>query len=101
MAGGVAKNHKQWEKFTDNKWVLDMAKGLPIELSQIPTQLAIPDSAQTEPLRDRALKDQIDLMLQQGIVETTFPSERAYVSHMFLKEKADGSYRPILNTYLI
>lgn len=97
MAGGVAKNHKQWEKFTDNKWVLDMAKGLPIELSQIPTQLAIPDSAQTEPLRDKALKDQIDLMLQQGIVETTFPSERAYVSHMFLKEKADGSYRPILN----
>ena len=68
-----------------------------IELYTIPEQGEIPDSAVSNPTKDALLGEQIDLLLQTGVVEPAYPSDRAYVSHMFLRPKSDGSYRPILN----
>ena len=74
-----------------------MVKGLAIELYALPFQTSIPDSAPAQEDKDVLLGEQIQLMLQQGIVEPASPSSRAYVSHMFLRPKTDGSFRPILN----
>jgi hypothetical protein len=74
-----------------------MVRGLVIELESLPVQFEIPDSAATDPEKDALLGGQIDLLLQQGIIEPAFPSDRAFVSHMFLRPKPDGSFRPILN----
>ena len=84
IAGGVGVHYRNWHAFTKNKWVLDMVKGLPIELSELPHQCIIPDSAQSDPVKDKALQEQIDLMLQQQIIEPASHSPRAYVSHMFV-----------------
>mgnify|MGYP001067850866 CR=1 FL=1 len=74
-----------------------MVKGLTIELAALPTQETIPDSASHNPGLNALLSEQINIMLTQKIIEPAMPSSRSFVSHMFLRPKADGSYRPILN----
>jgi hypothetical protein len=74
-----------------------MVKGLTIELAAIPTQETIPDSASHNLGLNALLLEQINIMLTQNIIEPAMPSSRSFVSHMFLRPKADGSYRPILN----
>lgn len=86
-----------WPNFTSDRWVLDMVCGLAIELGSMPSQLLAPDSAPKDPTRDALLGAQIDTMLEQGILEPAYRTERAFVSHMFLRPKTDGKYRPILN----
>ena len=97
QAGGVGRAAHIWHLFTPDKWVLDMVKGLTIELAALPTQEAIPDSTSHNPGLNALLSEQIDIMLKQNIIEPAMPSPRSFVSHMFLRPKADGSYRPILN----
>ena len=86
-----------WPRFTSDQWVLDMVTGLSIELQSIPVQVEIPDSASSNSEKDALLHTQIGEMLQQGILEPAFPSRRAFVSHLFLRPKSNGTFRPILN----
>lgn len=74
-----------------------MVKGLKLELLEPPVQHYIPDSASNSPQKDEILRLEIQKLLAQNIVEPAFPSSRAFVSHLFLRDKADGSHRPILN----
>ena len=96
-AGGTGRAAHKWHLFTSDKWVLDMVKGLTIELAALPTQETIPDSTSPKPGINELLSEQIDIMLRQGIIEPAMHSSRSFVSHMFLRPKTDGSYRPILN----
>jgi len=86
-----------WHEYTSDRWVLDMVEGLPVDLTTLPTQTLYPDSACTDLEKDHILSMEIQKLLNQGILERAQPSDRAFVSHMFLKQKANGSYRPILN----
>ena len=96
-AGSVTRTANSWYQYTSDKWVLDMVHGLTIDLFAIPVQTVIPDSACRDPNKDAVLKGQIDKLLVEGIIETAYHSSRAFVSHMFLRPKSDGTYRPILN----
>ena len=97
QAGGVSRQAHMWSQFTQDKWVLDMVRGLSVELESLPSQHEIPDSASLSPEKDIQLNTQIEEMLAQGILEPAFHKDRAFVSHMFLRPKPDGKYRPILN----
>ena len=73
-----------------------MVKGMTVDLHSLPIQGEIPDSC-ANPDKDIIMGQQVDLLLEQGIIEPAVPNPRAFVSHMFLRPKSDGSFRPILN----
>ena len=74
-----------------------MIKGLPIELAALPVQYTVPESATHNVELNLLMSEQIQSMLKQGVLEHATPSHRSFVSHMFLREKPDGTHRPILN----
>jgi hypothetical protein len=93
----VTRRADTWYQYTSDKWVLDMVHGLTIDLLMMPEQSVLPDSTCRDPEKDAILAEQIALLLSQGIIEPAYHSGRAFVSHMFLRPKSDGTYRPILN----
>ena len=97
MAGGLGRAASNWTQYTSDKWVLDTVTGLAIDLEALPVQLRQPDSRCADPVKDAILYQEILKLLEHGILEDAFPSDRAFVSHMFLREKSNGTFRPILN----
>ena len=46
---------------------------------------------------NKTLKHTIEEMKSQRVVEEAEPSNRCFVSHLFLRPKKDGDFRAILN----
>lgn len=93
-AGGVSKKTSEWEKITNNVWVIQMVKGVRIELLCLPPQSVEPTS---DTGNEANLTGKISEMLEQGVIEKASKSSRRFVSHLFLRPKKDGTFRPILN----
>ena len=96
-AGGTAACRQAWRSITQNKWVLDMISGASIELTQFPPRSPEPESASLSLKANVNKRKQLRHMLDTGLIEEAMRSDRTFVSHLFFKEKANGSFRPILN----
>lgn len=95
IAGGVTGKAKEWAAVTNNQWVRSMVKGVKLELTGVPHQTHHPVSRDTE--GGKILTDKVGEMLAQGVIERAEPADRMFVSHLFLRPKKDGDFRPILN----
>ena len=72
-----------------------MVRGVRLELTGLPHQSHFPvsrDKGEAGPLTDKVAQ-----MLEQGVIEQTVACKRMFVSHLFLRPKKDGDFRPILN----
>ena len=99
MAGGASKCVHNWRSMIGDKWVCDMVEGITLELTGLPGQTVWPDSTSMSTAKNDALRGQVQNMLHQGSIEVAYTSNRAFVSHLFLREKSNGDsgHRPILN----
>ena len=72
-----------------------MVRGVKLELTGMPYQTQYPVSRDKG--NEGALDRKVAEMAEQGVIEEASVSKRMFVSHLFLRPKKDGDFRPILN----
>ena len=92
---------------TSDKVILDMVKGYHITLThdQFPLQLRPPKSIKFTDWESNLMDQEINTLLQKGVIEEANHSHGEFLSNVFLRPKKDGSFRMILNlrisTYML
>jgi hypothetical protein len=71
--------------------------GVPHRLSGTPQQNETPIWPTFSKSQEKCLKQEIQKLLEKRAIEKTFPSPDQFLSFLFLREKKDGSQRPIIN----
>ena len=87
---------KEWQKITDNPFVLKCITGYKLHFNRPVTQNPVPITNILVNEQDR-YRDAIGLSIQKGAVETCTPCHDQFLSTYFLAPKPHGSYRFILN----
>ena len=86
----------QWMIITNDQEILNLIRGWDIPFIEPPRETLCQNSFIS--MDDHALIDQeISEMLEKGAIQKTSYAEGQVLSSLFLREKKDGSQRPILN----
>ena len=72
-----------------------MVRGVKIDITGMPSQTILPISKDEGD--ENILEWKIGDMLEQGVIEEASEGIKCFVSHLFLRPKKDGDFRPILN----
>lgn len=98
--GGRLQNYiHNWEKITNDQWVLDTIKnGLKIEFMQIPKFAGIKQT-RVHPERLNVLLGEVETLLEKGVIEPvpTQEIQEGFYSTFFLVTKKNGQVRPVIN----
>ena len=95
-AGNITNCLDAWRTITDNEDILETVRGLPVELEISRTaELAYPSYPHSRDLN--ALQSEISNLLRKGVITTCALEPGSVISPIFLREKADGKHRLILN----
>ena len=97
LAGRLAQYVINWERITQDRWVLQAIKGYQLELIQTPWQSKPMPEINSSAEEKGKISEEIKELLSKGaIVETTI-SQKSFVSQIFLVEKKEGGKRPVIN----
>ena len=95
-AGQVANYLIAWSNITKDREILAYVQRVAIELTEVPDQSTVPIS-NFQPHELHIVEEAISQLIQKGVVRKVPRIEGKYVSKIFLRPKADGSQRLILN----
>ena len=95
-AGQVAKHVAVWSGITRDKEILDYIPGVRIDLTEIPNQTTAPVS-KFQSHEHHLVDEAISKLVEKGVISKVPQGKGQYVSKIFLRPKADGSQRLILN----
>ena len=97
LAGRLAQYISNWQKITQDRWVLQAISGYHLELTRVPWQ-SKPMPEITCSLEEQGkISEEIKELLSKGaIVEATI-SKESFVSQIFLVEKKEGGQSPVIN----
>ena len=87
----------EWRKITSDPSVLDIVKGMHIELTDFPKQKIPPKPLSLTPPEINAANDQIQKLLEKKAIVETVREPGDFVSNVFLTPKQDGGFQMILN----
>ena len=84
---------------TSDKVILGMVKGCHITFThdQFPLQLRPPQSIKFTDWESSLMDQEINALLQKGVIEEANHSHGEFLSNVFFRPKKDGSFRMILN----
>ena len=84
---------------TSDKVILGMVKGCHITFThdQFPLQLRPPQSIKFTDWESSLMDQEINTLLQKGVIEEANHSHGEFLSNVFLRPEKDGSFRMILN----
>lgn len=88
--------YQQWRKITNDPAILNLVRGWDIEFHTSPRENSQNKTAMSG-LERKAVDEEIQSMLSKGAIEKTGYAPGQVISSLFLREKKDGSLRPILN----
>ena len=95
-AGQVAKHIAAWHGITKDKKILGYVQGVEIDLTEVPNQNMAPVSKfQFHELQ--AVDEAVSKLIKKEVIKKVPRTTGQYVSNIFLRPKADGSHRLILN----
>jgi len=97
LAGRLAQFITNWEKITQDGWVLQAIKGYQLELVQPPWQLRPMPAINCSVEESKMISTEIGELMSKGAVVETTPSQGSFVSQIFLVEKKEGGQRPVIN----
>ena len=97
VGGRLRFFHRKWLQVTSDPAVLDIVKGMHIELNDIPCQHKPPKPLKLSFPEIQAANDQIEKLLAKNAIVPTVREPGDFVSNVFLTPKRDGGYRMILN----
>ena len=95
--GGRLKHFiAQWERITNDVEVLNIVKGWEIPFLETPSQSHI-TKIHMSTGEKQIINLEIEELINKGAIRKTHPIQGQFISSLFLREKKDGSQRPILN----
>lgn len=101
MGGRLSLFTQQWDILGGDKWVLEtISQGYKIEFTSAPPsgEGGRPTPIPTDPVQQAALEGEVSALLaKRAIVEVSGEAGPLFRSSLFLTQKRDGSWRPILN----
>ena len=96
--GGSIKLHlHKWKELTSNMEVISTVSGMPVNTA---SNLPIINKYQY-PFNDKEdafIESEIQNLLKKGAIGNSSHELGEFISPIFLREKSDGGYRPILNS---
>ena len=95
-AGQVANYLSAWSNITQDQEILVYVQGVAIDLTEVPAQSAVPVS-KFQPHEFHIVEEALSQLIEKGVIRKAPQIEGKYVSKIFLRPKADGSQRLILN----
>ena len=90
----------QWMMLTQDPWVLQTIQGHHIEFMSPPVQHSWPGMPSLPPPQEKVLDQEMkELLAKKAIhqVLTHIPSNRGFISSIFIVPKKDGGNRPVIN----
>ena len=98
VGGRIKQCLENWEKITQDRNILEVVKGYRIEWIQTP----VLGNKSFSPKFSKQETDQINVEVgkmieKNAIVDITMVGEEVFLSHIFLREKKDGGFRPVFN----
>jgi hypothetical protein len=97
LAGRVQLAQANWAKLTQDPTILRMVEGCQIEFIETPPK-GLRAHEPTMSQSERHLVDlEVEKLLQKGAVVRAPDTDTKFLGHLFLRQKKDGSQRPIFN----
>ena len=99
IAGRLTLFSNNWERVTQDQWVLATIQGYRLELLREPVQLRYPRETISSSEEQSLIHEEIKKLLQKGAITKLLPSEaqQGFYSNLFLVPKKDGGMRPVIN----
>ena len=88
---------KNWEKVTTDPSVLSIVEGIKIPFLRRPRQHKVPKQIRHTPSEHQRIKEEVEKMLRKGAIEKAKPTQKQFISNLFLVPKKDGGTRPVIN----
>jgi ribonuclease HI len=99
--GGILRSYwKRWEEENAHAWVVGVLReGYRVRFETRPALSPCPTnpSGYGDPAKNEILADQISKLVEKGAVEHVTNPGSGYYSRVFLRPKASGGWRPILD----
>jgi len=96
-AGRIQEFFANWQNITSDRTVLDMVKGCTLEFATYPHHPCQPKEINFSSRECLAIKIELQRLLDKGIIITSEHETCEFISTIFVRPKADGSFRLILN----
>ncbi|MCG8045740.1 MAG: hypothetical protein JAY75_18865 [Candidatus Thiodiazotropha taylori] len=98
VAGNISQCYEQWLKLTSDKLILDTVKyGYEIEFMSEPCDMCNRSEIYFNDKEKDIVRDLLSKLYDKRVIEESVHEEGEIISHIFIRPKADGSYRLILN----
>ena len=97
QGGQISEHINQWAKLSSDRWILDNVLGVEIPFVAIPEQVKRPRPIKLSQTESDFVDEEIEVMVEKGIVEKVEPLEGQVISNIFLRPKKDGRFRFILD----
>ena len=97
VGGRTAYFYSNWEKITNDQWILEAISGYHLEFLSSPHQRKWPKQHVLEEEKSEALEKELEALIQKEAVSKVQQPEGSFVSPMFPVPKGDGSRRPIID----
>ena len=98
VGGRLQFFQKNWEKISQDEWILETMSGCRVEFMSPPHQGREPAFIQQDEEKSRALDAELEKLIAKEAIEPVYtPSQATFISPMFVVPKSDGSWRPVLN----
>lgn len=88
---------RNWSLLTSDAWVLQTVQGFQLEFSQIPAQRLRPWPLQFTRDQISLIDAEVSELLRKGAIVPASLHPQGFLSNIFLVEKQDGGYRPVIN----
>ena len=97
FAGRIKFFVKEWQKITNDPWILQTVEGYKLELFQEPVQISVPNPIAFSDSEKELIQDEINQMLEKGAICEVHQSQCRFLSNLFLVAKKGGGQRPVIN----
>ena len=97
IAGRVRQARVNWGKLTRDPTILEMVDGCQIKFMSNPQQLLTIQAPRLSLSEQHLVHIEIRKLVQKGAVVAASRNETRFLGHIFLRQKKDGSQRPIFN----
>ena len=84
-------------KLTSDPQILELVEGYQIPFSSEPKQTKLPNSVHLTKKEESLIDLEIQAMLRTGAIRMVDKSQNQFLSPIFLVEKKDSGYRPVIN----
>jgi len=97
IAGSIKNHLGEWGKLTNDPTILSAVSGYKIEFYSIPVQTEEPRQSRFSAKKSVALHQELDKLLDKGVIERSEHEAGEFISTVFLRPKKNGTFRLILN----